>query len=54
VPPDIRCVLVHPHMFLSTREARSILKTTCELSDVIWQTANLAASSRAATRTISR
>ncbi len=42
VPPDIRCVLVHPHMFLSTREARSILKTTCELSDVIWQTANLA------------
>jgi len=42
VPPDIRCVLVHPHMFLSTRAARSILKTTCELSDVIWQTANLA------------
>jgi homoserine kinase len=42
VPPDIRCVLVHPHMFLSTREARAILKQTCELSDVIWQTANLA------------
>jgi len=42
VPPDIRCVLVHPHMFLSTREARAILKKTCELSDVIWQTANLA------------
>jgi homoserine kinase len=42
VPPDIRCVLVHPHMYLSTRVARSILKTTCELSDVIWQTANLA------------
>jgi homoserine kinase len=42
VPPDIRCVLVHPHMFLSTREARAILRKTCELSDVIWQTANLA------------
>jgi homoserine kinase len=42
VPPDIRCVLVHPHMYLSTRVARAILKTTCELSDVIWQTANLA------------
>lgn len=42
VPPDIRCVLVHPHMFLSTRQARSILKSTCALSDVIWQTANLA------------
>ena len=42
VPPDIRCVLVHPHMYLSTREARSILKSTCDLKDVIWQTANLA------------
>jgi homoserine kinase len=42
VPPEIRCVLVHPHMFLSTREARAILKKTCDLSDVIWQTANLA------------
>jgi homoserine kinase len=29
-------------MFLSTRAARAILKKTCELSDVIWQTANLA------------
>jgi homoserine kinase len=42
VPPDIRCVLVHPHMYLSTREARALLKATCKLSDVIWQTANLA------------
>jgi len=42
VPADIRCVLVHPHMYLSTREARAILKPTCAMSDVIWQTANLA------------
>lgn len=42
VPPGIRCVLVHPHMFLSTREARRILKKSIDLSDVVWQTANLA------------
>jgi homoserine kinase len=42
VPPGIRCVLVHPHMFMSTREARRILKKTVDLSDVVWQTANLA------------
>lgn len=42
VPPGIRCVLVHPHMFLSTKEARRILSPTVELSDVVWQCANLA------------
>jgi homoserine kinase len=42
VPPSVRCVLVHPHMFLSTREARRILKKTVDLSDVVWQAANLA------------
>lgn len=42
VPANTRCVLVHPHMVLSTREARKILKPTVPLSDVIWQTANLA------------
>lgn len=42
VPPSIRCVLVHPHMFVSTREARRILRKTVDLSDVVWQTANLA------------
>lgn len=42
VPPDVRCVLVHPHMFMSTREARRILKKSVDLSDVVWQTANLA------------
>ncbi|HEU4531846.1 MAG TPA: homoserine kinase [Steroidobacteraceae bacterium] len=41
VPASIRCVLVHPHMFLSTREARGILSRTVTLSDFVWQTANL-------------
>jgi len=41
VPPSVRAVLVHPHMMLSTREARAILKRTVDLSDVIWQTANI-------------
>jgi homoserine kinase len=42
VPESVRCVLVHPHMVLATREARAILKKTVDLSDVIWQQANLA------------
>lgn len=42
VPPSVRCVLVHPHMFLSTREARQLLRKTVDLPDVVWQTANLA------------
>jgi homoserine kinase len=42
VPPSVRCVLVHPHMMLSTREARQILNRSIDLSDVIWQSANLA------------
>jgi homoserine kinase len=42
VPPDVRAVIVHPHMFLSTRQARAILRRTVDLSDFVWQTANLA------------
>ncbi len=42
VPPVIRCVLVHPRMFLGTREARGILNRSVDLADVVWQTANLA------------
>jgi len=42
VPDTVRCVLVHPHMVLATRDARAILGRTVELSDVIWQQANLA------------
>lgn len=42
VPGGLRCVLVHPHMQLSTREARGVLAKTVSLSDFVWQTANLA------------
>ena len=42
VPNGIRAVLVHPHLFLSTKQARGILKREVTMSDFIWQTANLA------------
>jgi homoserine kinase len=42
VPAAIRAVIVHPHMFLSTRHARAILKGSVEMADFVWQTANLA------------
>ena len=42
VPPMVRAVIVHPHMFLSTRQARAILKGSVEMKDFVWQTANLA------------
>lgn len=42
VPPQVRAVILHPHMFLSTKQARAILKRTVDLSDFVWQTANLA------------
>lgn len=42
VPAAIRCVLIHPRMFLSTRQARGVLTRLVDLSDVVWQTANLA------------
>jgi homoserine kinase len=42
VPTPVRAVIVHPHMFLSTKQARSILKRSVDLSDFVWQTANLA------------
>ncbi len=42
VPPGVRAVIVHPHMFLSTKQARAILSRTVTLSDFVWQTANLA------------
>jgi homoserine kinase len=42
VPREIRAVIVHPHMFLATSRARAILKGSVELSDFVWQTANLA------------
>jgi homoserine kinase len=42
VPNGIRAILVHPHLFLSTKAARGILKPDVKMSDFIWQTANLA------------
>ena len=42
VPGSIRAVIVHPHMFLSTRQARAILKGSVQMADFVWQTANLA------------
>lgn len=42
VPPGLRCVLVHPHFNLPTRDARAVLGATVSLSDVVWQAANLA------------
>jgi homoserine kinase len=42
VPLDVRAVILHPHMFLSTKQARAILSRTVAMSDFVWQTANLA------------
>src|SRR6202011_4813548 len=42
VPRGLRCVLVHPHMYLGTREARAILNSNVSRSDFVWQSANLA------------
>ena len=42
VPASVRAVIVHPHMFLSTRQARAILKGSVQMADFVWQTANLA------------
>lgn len=42
-PPLLRCVLVHPHVEVKTRDARSVLKPTIALKDGITQWANTAA-----------
>ncbi|MBX5460729.1 MAG: homoserine kinase [Steroidobacteraceae bacterium] len=42
VPAEVRAIIVHPHMFLSTRQARAILSQSVKMSDFVWQTANLA------------
>lgn len=42
VPTGVKAVIAHPHMFLSTRQARAILKREVAMSDFVWQTANLA------------
>jgi homoserine kinase len=42
VPESIHAVIVHPHLQVSTKQARAILSRTVNLSDFVWQTANLA------------
>jgi homoserine kinase len=42
VPGAIRAVIVHPHMFLATAQARAILRPGVDLADFVWQTAHLA------------
>jgi len=42
VPEQIHAVIVHPHLQVSTKQARAILSRTVNLSDFVWQTANLA------------
>lgn len=42
VPTQVRCVLVHPHLFQSTRTARELLKPTLALADHVRQSALLA------------
>ena len=42
VPAAVRAIIIHPHMFLATARARAILKLSVDLSDFVWQTANLA------------
>lgn len=42
VPESIHAVIVHPHLQVSTKQARAILSRTVNMSDFVWQTANLA------------
>jgi homoserine kinase len=42
VPEQIHAVIVHPHLQVSTKQARAILAGTVQMSDFVWQTANLA------------
>ena len=41
--PELCCVLVHPHLYVSTLQARKILKEQLPLKDYVKQSANLAA-----------
>ena len=41
-PPDLHCVLVHPHASLETRAARAALKGAYALHEFVAQSANLA------------
>jgi homoserine kinase len=41
--PDLYCVLIHPHLHVSTMQARKVLKSELPLKDYVKQSANLAA-----------
>ena len=41
-PPELRCVLVHPHLKIETRQARAILAPTLLLKEHVHQSARLA------------
>lgn len=41
-PSDIRCVLVHPHLEVKTKDAREVLRTTVPLRDAVTQWGNTA------------
>ncbi len=41
--PQVYCILVHPHLYVSTKEARSVLQAQLPLNDYVTQSAHLAA-----------
>lgn len=40
--PQVYCVLVHPHLYVSTKEARTVLQAQVPLRDYVTQSAHLA------------
>jgi homoserine kinase len=42
IPTGMRAVVVHPHLYLATKEARAVLNRKVDLADFVWQSANLA------------
>lgn len=42
IPAGMRAIVVHPHLYLATKEARAVLNRKVDLSDFVWQSANLA------------
>ena len=42
VPKGVSAVIAHPHLYVSTKQARAILSRTVNMSDFVWQTAHLA------------
>jgi homoserine kinase len=42
VPKGVSAVIAHPHLYVSTKQARAILSGTVQMSDFVWQTAHLA------------